>query len=73
MVACPYCSNCKCATLSCGKDLPAVPNMGWFSVISDQTNAAFGLWKTKAGMQPINIPAISVRQTFMYRIEDSYE
>ena len=24
-----------------------VPNMGWFSIISDPTGAAFALWQTK--------------------------
>jgi len=32
------------------KDVTEVPDMGWFSVISDPTGAAFGLWQPKAGM-----------------------
>ncbi|MBI5674890.1 MAG: VOC family protein [Nitrospirae bacterium] len=31
------------------KDVTEVPNMGWFSVITDPTGAAFGLWQMKAG------------------------
>lgn len=31
------------------KDVTEVPDMGWFSVISDPTGAAFGLWQPKAG------------------------
>jgi len=30
------------------KDVTEVPNMGWFSVISDPTGATFGLWQSKA-------------------------
>lgn len=32
------------------KDVTEVPDMGWFSVISDPTGAAFGLWQPKEGM-----------------------
>ncbi len=32
------------------KDVTEVPNMGWFSVITDPTGAIFGLWQPKAGM-----------------------
>ncbi|MBI4848857.1 MAG: VOC family protein [Nitrospirae bacterium] len=32
------------------KDVTEVPNMGWFSVITDPTGATLGLWQTKAGM-----------------------
>jgi len=32
------------------KDVTEVPNMGWFSVITDPTGATFGLWQAKAGM-----------------------
>jgi predicted enzyme related to lactoylglutathione lyase len=32
------------------KDVTEVPDMGWFSVLSDPTGAAFGLWQPKAGM-----------------------
>jgi len=31
-------------------DVTEVPDMGWFSVITDPTGAAFGLWQPKAGM-----------------------
>lgn len=30
-------------------DVTEIPDMGWFSVILDTTNAAFGLWQPKAG------------------------
>jgi predicted enzyme related to lactoylglutathione lyase len=29
------------------KDVAEVPNMGWFSIITDPTGAMFGLWETK--------------------------
>jgi uncharacterized protein len=29
------------------KDVTEVPNMGWFSVVSDPTGAVLGLWETK--------------------------
>jgi predicted enzyme related to lactoylglutathione lyase len=29
------------------KDVTEVPGMGWFSLVSDPTGAAFGLWQTK--------------------------
>jgi len=29
------------------KDVTEVPNMGWFSIITDPTGALLGLWKTK--------------------------
>lgn len=29
------------------KDVTEVPQMGWFSIISDPTGAVFGLWQTK--------------------------
>ena len=29
------------------KDVTEVPDMGWFSVISDPTGAVFGLWQPK--------------------------
>ena len=32
------------------KDITEVPGMGWFSVITDPTGAAFGLWQSKKGM-----------------------
>ena len=32
------------------RDVTEVPDMGWFSVITDPTGATFGLWQTKAGM-----------------------
>jgi predicted enzyme related to lactoylglutathione lyase len=32
------------------KDVTEVQGMGWFSVLSDPTGAAFGLWQPKAGM-----------------------
>lgn len=32
------------------KDVTEIPNMGWFSVITDPTGATFGLWQSKAGM-----------------------
>ena len=32
------------------KDVTEIPDMGWFSVISDPTGATFGLWQSKAGM-----------------------
>ncbi len=35
---------------SIAKDVTAVPDMGWFSVIIDPTGAAFGLWQPKKGM-----------------------
>jgi hypothetical protein len=31
------------------KDVTEVPNMGWFSVITDPTGATFGLWQPKMG------------------------
>lgn len=30
------------------KEVTEVPDMGWFSVITDPTGAAFGLWQPKA-------------------------
>ena len=30
------------------KDITEVPDMGWFSVITDPTGADFGLWQPKA-------------------------
>ena len=30
------------------KDVTEVPGMGWFSIITDPTGAALGLWKPKA-------------------------
>ena len=32
------------------KEVTEVPGMGWFSVITDPTGAALGLWQTKEGM-----------------------
>jgi len=32
------------------RDITEVPDMGWFSVLTDPTGAAFGLWQAKAGM-----------------------
>jgi uncharacterized protein len=32
------------------KDVTEIPDMGWFSVITDPTGATFGLWQSKAGM-----------------------
>ncbi len=32
------------------KDVTEVPDMGWFSVITDPTGATFGLWQSKTGM-----------------------
>lgn len=32
------------------QDVAEVPDMGWFSVITDPTGATFGLWQPKAGM-----------------------
>lgn len=32
------------------REVTEVPGMGWFSVITDPTGAAFGLWQAKAGM-----------------------
>ena len=32
------------------KDVTEVPDMGWFSVITDPTGATFGLWQSKANM-----------------------
>jgi uncharacterized protein len=29
------------------KEVTEVPNMGWFSIVSDPTGAAIGLWETK--------------------------
>lgn len=29
------------------KEVTEVPNMGWFSIITDPTGAALGLWQTK--------------------------
>jgi predicted enzyme related to lactoylglutathione lyase len=31
-------------------DITEIPDMGWFSVITDPTGATFGLWQPKAGM-----------------------
>ncbi|MEW6586542.1 MAG: VOC family protein [Nitrospirota bacterium] len=31
------------------KDVTEVPDMGWFSVITDPTGATFGLWQPKMG------------------------
>ncbi|MEW6419918.1 MAG: VOC family protein [Nitrospirota bacterium] len=31
------------------KDVTEVPDMGWFSVITDPTGATFGLWQPKKG------------------------
>jgi uncharacterized protein len=31
------------------RDVTEVPDMGWFSVITDPTGAAFGLWQAKTG------------------------
>ena len=31
------------------KEVTEMPDMGWFSVISDPTGATFGLWQPKAG------------------------
>jgi len=31
------------------KDVTEVPDMGWFSVITDPTGASFGLWQAKMG------------------------
>ena len=30
-------------------DVTEVPNMGWFSVITDPTGATFGFWQSKMG------------------------
>jgi predicted enzyme related to lactoylglutathione lyase len=32
------------------KDVTAVQNMGWFSVIIDPTGAPFAIWQAKEGM-----------------------
>ena len=32
------------------KDVTEVPDMGWFSIITDPTGAHLGLWKPKGGM-----------------------
>jgi predicted enzyme related to lactoylglutathione lyase len=32
------------------KDVTEVPDMGWFSVVTDPTGATFGLWQSKTGM-----------------------
>jgi uncharacterized protein len=32
------------------KDVTEIPDMGWFSVITDPTGATFGLWQSKTGM-----------------------
>ncbi|HTZ18646.1 MAG TPA: VOC family protein [Dissulfurispiraceae bacterium] len=32
------------------KDVTEVPDMGWFSVITDPTGATFGLWQAKKSM-----------------------
>ncbi len=32
------------------KDVTEVPDMGWFSVITDPNGATFGLWQSKTGM-----------------------
>lgn len=32
------------------KDVTEIPGLGWFSVISDPTGAAFGLWQPKTGV-----------------------
>ncbi len=32
------------------KEVTEVPDYGWFSVITDPTGAALGLWQPKAGM-----------------------
>lgn len=32
------------------KDVTEIPGVGWFSVISDPTGAAFGLWQPKTDM-----------------------
>lgn len=32
------------------RDITEVPGMGWFSVITDPTGAAFGLWQPKTTM-----------------------
>jgi hypothetical protein len=32
------------------KEVTAVPDMGWFSVLTDPTGAAFGLWQSKPEM-----------------------
>ena len=31
------------------RDVTEVPNMGWFSIVNDPTDATLGLWKVKAG------------------------
>ena len=31
------------------QDVTEIPDMGWFSVITDLTRATFGLWQPKAG------------------------
>ena len=31
------------------KDVTEIPDMGWFSVITDPNGATFGLWQPKAG------------------------
>jgi uncharacterized protein len=31
------------------KEVTEIPDMGWFSVITDPTGASFGLWQTKPG------------------------
>jgi len=33
------------------KDVTEVPNMGWFSIITDPTGAHLGLWKPKPGQK----------------------
>jgi len=32
------------------QDVTEIPDMGWFSVITDPTGASFGLWQPKKGM-----------------------
>jgi predicted enzyme related to lactoylglutathione lyase len=32
------------------KEVTEVPDMGWFSVLTDPTGTAFGLWQPKSGM-----------------------
>jgi len=45
-------STGKAVSLGAGllQDVTEIPDMGWFSVLTDPTGAAFGLWQPKAGM-----------------------
>jgi len=45
-----YTQQAKSLGATVAKDVTAVPDMGWLSVIVDPTGAAFGLWQPKPGM-----------------------